>query len=187
VYRLSFLTESRPEAYLDEIDGNFIRTFRRCLREHPEDLSDRSCYNAMQAVSTFLIRNNNMTAKPILREMSFPPKPVIPYSDDELMKFFAACDDEGRVIFKFFLHSMAREREVAFIEVRDLLFDRNVLHISPKPDNGFRLKGKRSGQAKNGRGVPLRAAYVATLRELCEGKPARSLLFPDGDRGIENL
>lgn len=185
-YRLGFLTAFRPDAYLDEIDKEFVRAFRRYLREHPEDLSDRSCYNAMQAVSTFLIRNNNMTAKPILREMSFPPKPVIPYSSDEMTRFFAACNDEEKVIFKFFLHSMAREREVAFTEVRDLHFDQNVLHISPKPDKGFRLKGKRSGQAKNGRKVPLPAAYVATLREYCKGKSPRALLFPNGEGGIEN-
>src|ERR1035437_9232073 len=80
-YRLGFLTAFRPDAYLDEIDSAFVRAFRRYLREHPDDLSDRSCYNAMQAVSTFLVRNNNMAAKSILREMSFPPRPVIPYSD----------------------------------------------------------------------------------------------------------
>jgi integrase len=140
----------------------------------------------MQAVSTFLIRNNNMTAKPILREMSFPPKPVIPYSNVELTAFFAACTVEESILFKFFLHSMAREREVAFTEVRDLLFDRNVLHISPKPDKGFRLKGKRSGQAKNGRRVPLPAAYVAMLRNFCKDKPSRALLFPNGQGGVEN-
>ncbi len=185
-YRLRYLTAFRPDAYLDEIDSAFVRAFRRHLREHPDDLSDRSCYNAMQAVSTFLITNNNMAAKPILREMSFPPKPVIPYSDAELTTFFAACTQDQSTIFKFFLHSMAREREVAFTEVRDLLFDRNVLHISPKPDKGFRLKGKRSGQAKNGRRVPLPAAYVATLREFCKGKPSRALLFPNAQGGVEN-
>jgi len=185
-YRLGYFTAFRPDAYLDEIDAAFVRAFRRHLREHPDDLSDRSCHNAMQAVSTFLIKNNNMAAKPILREMSFPPKPVIPYSDFEMTTFFAACTDEESVIFKFFLHSMAREREAAFTEVRDLLLDRNVLHISPKPDKGFRLKGKRSGQAKNGRRVPLPAAYVATLREFCKDKPSRALLFPNGEGGIEN-
>ena len=185
-YRLGFLTAFRPDAYLDEIDLAFVRAFRRYLREHPEDLSDRSCYNAMQAASTFLTRNNNTTAKPVLRETCFPPKPVIPYSDDELMNFFSPCDQEEKLIFKFFLHSMAREREVAFTEVRDILFDRNVLHISPKPDKGFRLKGKRSGQAKNGRKVPLPATFVATLKEFCEGRPSRALLFPDTQGGIEN-
>jgi integrase len=185
-YRLSFLAAFRPDAYLDEIDNVFVRAFRRYLREHPDDLSDRSCYNTMQAVSTFLVKNNIMAAKPILREMSFPPKPVIPYSDDELTRFFAACNPEERVIFKFFLHSMAREREVAFTEVRDLLFDRNVLHICPKPDKGFRLKGKRSGQAKKGRKVPLPAAYLATLKEFCQARATRALLFPNAQGGVEN-
>jgi hypothetical protein len=78
-YRLGFFTAFRPNDCLDEIDFAFVRAFRRYRREHPDDLSDRSCYNVRQAASTFLIRNNNMTAKPILREMSFPPKPVIPY------------------------------------------------------------------------------------------------------------
>jgi integrase len=184
-YRLSFLTRFRPDAYLDEIDIAMIRAFRRYLREHTDDFGDRTCYNVMQAVTTFLVKNNNMAAKPILREMSFPPKPVIPYSDEELIKFFAACDSSEKVIFKFFLHSMAREREVAFTEVRDLLFDRNVLHISPKPDKGFRLKGKRSGQAKNGRKVPLPTVYMTGLKEFCSGKSPRSLLFPNSQGEIE--
>jgi integrase len=127
-----------------------------------------------------------MAAQPILREMSFPPKPVIPYSDVEMTTFFAACTQEKSTIFKFFLHSMAREREVAFTEVRDLLFERNVLHISPKPDNGFRLKGKRCGQAKSGCRVPLPAAYIAALREFSNGKPSRALLFPNAQGRIEN-
>ena len=53
--------------------------------------------------------------------MSFPPKPVIPYSDDELTKFFSACHRDEKVVFKFFLHSMAREREVAFAVAGDYL------------------------------------------------------------------
>ena len=176
-YRLSFLTAFRPGAYFDEVDIPFVRAFRRYLREHPDDLGDRTCYNAMQAVSTFLVKNNNMAAKSILREMSFPPKPVNPYSDLELTSFFAACAPDESMLFKFFLHSMGRDMEVAHTEVRDLLLDRNVLHISPKPDRNFRLKGKRSGQAKNGRKVPLPAAYVATLRAFCAGRPSRVLLF----------
>jgi len=76
--RLGFLTAFRPDGYLDEIDLAFVRDFRRYLREHPDDLSDRTCYNAMQTVCTFLIRNNNMAAKSTLREMSFPPSPSCP-------------------------------------------------------------------------------------------------------------
>jgi len=39
-------------------------------------------------VSTFLIKNGVGVAKPILKEMSFPPTEVIPYSNEEMQKFF---------------------------------------------------------------------------------------------------
>ena len=88
----------------------------------------------MQAVSASLLYNGITAAKPRLKEMSFPPTVVILYSDDEMEKLFGACDDEEEVLFKFFLQSMARDMEVARCEVRDLKFDKNILHISPKPD-----------------------------------------------------
>jgi hypothetical protein len=62
-YRLGFLIEFRPQAYLDQVDAQLIRDFRRFLREHPKDLGDRTCYNIIQAFSTFLIRNGNVAAK----------------------------------------------------------------------------------------------------------------------------
>src|ERR1039458_849369 len=58
-YRLGFLTEFEPEAYLDEIDDTFLKKFRRFLRKHKKDLGDRTCYNIVQAVSTFLLRNRS--------------------------------------------------------------------------------------------------------------------------------
>lgn len=178
-YRLEFLLEFKPNAFLDEIDDQFLKEFRRYLLRHPKDLSDRTCYNVVQGVSTFLLRNGNSAAKPILREMSFPPTIVIPYRVDDMNRFFAACDPEEELLFKFFLHSMARDMEVANCEVRDLKFDANVLHICPKPDRNFRLKGKRSGQAKKGRKVPLPAVFMVRMKEYCAGKGSRELLFPN--------
>jgi integrase len=184
-YRLGFLIEFKPEAYLDEVDVDFVRAFRRSLRKHEKDLGDRTCYNIIQAVSTFLLRFGNTAAKTILKEMSFPPTVVIPYSVSEMELFFAACTEEEELIFKFFLQSMARDMEVANCEVRDLKFDKNILHISPKPDRNFRLKGKRSGQAKNGRKVPIPTPFMARLKEYCKGKGLRDLLFPNGICGVE--
>jgi integrase len=178
-YRLGFLTEFEPEAYLDEIDDTFLKRFRSVLRKHKKDLGDRTCYNIVQAVSTFLIRNGNIAAKAILKEMSYPPTEVIPYPNDEMVKFFGACNEKEELLFKFFLHSMARDMEVANCEVRDLKFDINVLHICPKPDKGFRLKGKRSGQTTKGRKVPLPAVFMARMKKLCSGKAPRDLLFPN--------
>src|SRR6266568_1565027 len=57
-YRLEYLTEFKPEAFLDEVDIDFIKRFRRFLLDHPDDLGDRSCYNAMQTVSTFLNKHD---------------------------------------------------------------------------------------------------------------------------------
>jgi len=184
-YRLGFLGEFRPKAFLQEIDQDFVKAFRRFLREHANDLADRTSYNIMQGVSTFLLRNGIAAAKPILKEMSFPPTEVIPYPIDDMRKFFAACNEKEELIFKFFLHSMGREMEVANCEVRDLKFDINVLHICPKPDRDFRLKGKRSGQAKKGRKVPIPAIFMARMKVFCAGKGPRQLLFPNGLGRVE--
>jgi len=183
--RLVPLTEFEPDAYLEEVDIDFVRAFRRFLRKHRKDLSDRTCYNIMQAVSTFLLRNDNSAAKTILKEMSFPPTLVIPYSAEEMQLFFKACNEEEELLFKFFLQSMARDMEVANCEVRDLKFDKNILHICPKPDRNFRLKGKRSGQAKSGRKVPIPSSFLARMKEYCKAKGTRDLLFTNGIGGVE--
>jgi integrase len=183
--RLCYLTEFRPEAYMDEVDKKFIEDLRSFLLKHKKDLSDRTSYNIMQAVSTFLIRNENGVAKSVLKKMKFPPTEVITYSDEEMQEFFAVCDEEEELLFKFFLHSMARDMEVANCEVRDLKFDKNILHICPKPDRGFRLKGKRSGQVTKGRKVPIPTLFMTRMKKYCAGKRSRDLLFPNGIGGVE--
>jgi integrase len=183
--RLEYLIEFRPEASMDDLDTDFMKAFRRFLREHKSDLSDRSSYNIMQAVSTFLNKSGSSVAKPILKEMSFPPTEVIPYTEPDMQKFFDECKEEEEMIFKFFLQSMAREMEVAHCEVRDLKFGQNILHICPKPDRGFRLKGKRSGQAKKGRKVPIPVLFMARMKEFCKGKGPRDLIFTNGIGGVE--
>ena len=184
-YRLGFLIEFRPNAFIDEIDAEFVRLFRRFLLHHEKDLGDRSCYNIMQSVSTFLLKNDIGIAKPILKEMSYPPTEVIPYTKEEMNQFFSTCTQEEELLFKFFLQSMGRDMEVAHCEVRDLKFDKCILHISPKPDRNFRLKGKRSGQNKKGRKVPIPAQFMARMMEFCKGKGPRDLVFPNGHGEVE--
>jgi hypothetical protein len=115
-YRLHYLTDFGPTAFLDEIDNPFMKRFRKFLRTHPDDLGDRSCHNIVQAVGTFLTTHEIMAAKQCLKEMSFKPKPVIPYGDEEMTAFFTACNEEEEMVFKFLLHSMGREREVAYFQ-----------------------------------------------------------------------
>jgi hypothetical protein len=58
-YRLRFLVEFKPEAFMNQVNKEFMEEFRRFLLKHKKDLSDRTSYNIMQAVSTFLIKNGN--------------------------------------------------------------------------------------------------------------------------------
>lgn len=71
-YRLGFLAKFRPKAFLDEVDDQFVKAFRRFLREQP-NLSDRTSYNIMQAVSTFLLRNGIAARSRFLRRCPFRP------------------------------------------------------------------------------------------------------------------
>jgi integrase len=80
---------------------------------------------------------------------------------------------------------MARDMEVANCEVRDLNFEKNILHICPKPHRSLRLKGKRSGQETKGRKVPIPTAFMARMREFCKGKKPRDLIFANGKGGVE--
>lgn len=192
-YRLGFLFEFRPSAYedeidrdvyLDEIDKDFLYEFLAFLRKHKNNLGDRTCYNAMQAVGTFLLHHRIGATRSILKEISFPPTEVIPYTNEEMATFFTACSEKEELLFKFFLHSMARDMEVAHCEVRDIKFNENLVHISPKPDKGFRLKGKRSGQATKGCKVPLPVRLVERLRRHFQGRAPRAPIFPCRTGGI---
>jgi integrase/recombinase XerD len=116
--------------------------------------------------------------------MSFASKPVKPYADEELKALLSASDVEEKLVFNFFLNSGCREGEVSFTEYNDLDFKANVLHIQPKPDRGFRLKGKKSGQkSAKDRFVPIPPAFMAQLKARMKAKRAhpRDLVFPNSD------
>jgi hypothetical protein len=125
-YRLGFLLEYRPPTeagerergvYLDEIDKDFVYRFLAFLRKHKSRLADRSCYNIVQAVSTFLIHYGNRSATGVLKEIGYPPTEVIPYGNEQLGPFFAACTEKEDLLFKFFLHTMARDMEVLIVKL----------------------------------------------------------------------
>lgn len=166
---LAYLTDFAPVTPPADMDEEFFKRYRRWLREHPNEFSDRTCHNILLTANTLARVSGNERGKRILAEMSFPPKPCRVYTDEELEKFFASCSPDEALIYKFFLHSMGREQEVANTEVRDLRFGTNVLHVCPKLDRGFRLKSQ-TGQAALGRYVPIPASLMRKLQEHCKGK-----------------
>ncbi len=62
------------------------------------------------------------------------------YEESDLKKFFAACDDEERLWFEFFLMTGEREQEVQHTYWRDIKFADSVLRVTHKPDIGWSPK-----------------------------------------------
>ena len=184
--RMDFFLEfcASAQAYLDQVDERCLRDYIKFLQAYDEDYSDRYVYNIFQTLNTFLRANGILAAGPLLAKLSFASKPVKPYSDDELETLFSACDLEEKLIFTFFLNSGCREAEVSFAEYNDLNFKNNVLHIQPKPDRGFRLKGKKNGQrSAKDRFVPVPPGLMSKLKARMKSKRAhvRDLVFPNSE------
>lgn len=181
--RLSYLLEFDGSTPLTSVDAAYVERFRLFLRERLN--SDRYVFNVLQAVNIFLRSHGIEVAKKVLRDTGYAPKKVESYSQAQLDMFFSSCSEKEKLVFQFFLHSMAREREVAYTEVGDLLFDESVLWIQPKPWRKFRLKGKRSGQSVRGRKVPMPRQFMTRLKAYCEGMQPHDLLFPNRNGTVE--
>jgi integrase len=182
--RLDYLLEFDGVTPMHEVNEEYFKRYRRFLRTRLK--SDRYIYNCVQSANIFFHSRGNESCKKILKETGFEPKVVKAYSAEELNRFFLHCGSSEELLYKFFLHSMARKREVAYTENGDLLFDESVFWIQPKPHRQFRLKGKRSGQAVYGRKVPMPRSFMATLKQYCEGKKPGDLLFPNENGGPDN-
>jgi integrase len=182
--RLGYLLEFDGVTPLTSVDKKYFERFRTFLRSRLE--SDRYVFNVLQATNIFFRTLDITSCAPVMREAGMgAPKKAEAYKPEQLNRFFLECSPHEALIFKTFLHTMGREREVANTEVGDLLFAENNWWIQPKPHRRFRLKGKRSGQAARGRKVPLPRQFMATLKTYCEGKNPHDLLFPNGIGGVE--
>jgi hypothetical protein len=93
-YRLGYLKSFRPEAYLDQIDATFIRQVRRFLIARPDDLGDRTCYNVMQAVSTFPKQTHHWRCEALLKRNVFSSEArdsIYTRDDKSSVRMFPIC------------------------------------------------------------------------------------------------
>jgi integrase len=163
-------------------DAQFFKDFRHHLRNSrvargTRMMSDHYAYNIMTVVNTFFLANGNESCKKVFAEMSYAEKPCVPYSDEDLTKFFDACNDRQKLLYKFFLFSGCRDAEVQHMEVKNLDFENNIVLIASNRARGFRLKGKKKA-ASLGRKVPIPASFMSQLKDYCRGKNLNDLLFP---------
>jgi integrase len=94
-----------------------------------------------------------------------------PYSEGDLKKLFAPMDEQETLLFKFFLHTGARDREVTFAPWSDINFEKRTYTIRGKADVGFEVKNHES------RTVPLPDSLMALLKKAQRDKKSDRWIF----------
>ena len=92
-------------------------------------LRDCTVYNKFELLMTFLKANKVprlVTAKDWPR---YTEQEVEIYEAEELAKFFKHCNQEQKVLFRFFLGSAGREQEVAFTAWPNLDLKNGLWHM----------------------------------------------------------
>jgi integrase len=176
---LSRFTASCSKQYVDEIDKGDLENFVRSLRA--DGLGHRSVFNVFQSVNTWLRVNGIMAGRPILKQLGrqYVEPEVTPYTHEDISAIFGACDEDERLIYKFFLYSGCREQEVAYTEWTDLDFKSNTLHVHGKPHRNWQVKDKE------GRHVPMPQDIMAELQARQGNAGKHDLVFPNADGNPE--
>ncbi len=108
--------------------------------------------------------------KEVPRLPRFRKKPVA-YTDGDLKKFFAACDDWERAFFALALATGLRRGELKTLHWSDLDLGRRRVHVTAKPEHGFLPKDWEE------RTVPV-SKEVASLLRKHPRLPDCPLVFP---------
>lgn len=110
----------------------------------------------------------------IMRQLHLPERTTslpVAYTDDDLSKFFAACDDFHRALYSTFPMTGFREQEVVFLFWSDINLNLRTARVTSKPDLGFTPKRCEE------REVPITAQLVEILRNHPK-RPGCSFVFP---------
>ena len=110
----------------------------------------------------------------IMRQLHLPERTTslpVAYTDEELEKFFLACDDFHRALYSTFLMTGFREQEVMYLFWSDLNLNLRTARVTSKRDIGFTPKRCEE------REVPITAQLVDLLRNHPH-RPGCSFVFP---------
>jgi integrase/recombinase XerD len=155
--------------YLDEITENVLRTYKKSMEAG--GYAGKTIDTRLNIVF-FLLKKNGIAARIPRDEMPIVEEEVaVPYTDNELMKLFAAMDAEEQIPYKFFLGSGCRDNEVTFAAWNDIDFDKKTYHVRRKEDVGFTPKSHES------RTIPLPDSQIALLKARRKNAPHERWLF----------
>ena len=155
--------------FLDEVTKSVLRKYLHALRS--AGYAGKTICNRVVNVHSFLkenkitVRLNKKTELPAVEK-----KDAVPYTEEQVTALLAACDEELRVRFRFFLGSGCREQEVQFASWNDIDFGAKTFTVTAKPDVGFTPKTHES------RTVDLPASVVEELKT--RKKSSSRWIFP---------
>jgi len=168
---LEYFLESCNKTRVTGIERQDLLRFSAFLRD-VKKLQPRTVYNKFENVMSFLKANR---IGGLAGKNDWPryveDEPEI-YEREDLDKFFAACDEDERLWFEFFLMTGMREQEVMHTTWPDLNLNRGVVGVRYKREYGF------SPKAYKGREIPIPNKLVKALKKWkanCD--PGCSLLF----------
>jgi hypothetical protein len=113
---LKYFCESTGNKAMNDIARGDLIKFSAFLRDDKEQ-APRSCWNKFSNLMSFL-KHHDITGKSLKIKAHDWPKfveeePEI-YAQEMLDKFFAACDEEERLLFEFFQQTGMREQEAIY-------------------------------------------------------------------------
>lgn len=170
---LSYFLDSCSKARVTDVERSDLLEFSAFLRD-THKLQPRTVYNKFEAVMSFL---KNQGVRGLVGKNDWPryveDEPEI-YERADLHKFFAACSEEERLWFEFFLMTGLREQEVMYCTWSEINLNRGVVTVRYKPEFGF------SPKAYKGREVPIPDKLVQALkrRKAATDVAACPLVFP---------
>ncbi len=135
---LADFSESCPKLYLDQLERKDLINFTADLKS--KGVGDRTVYNKFELLMSFLKANKIPRIVTAKDWPKYTEQEVDIYEAEELTRLFAHCNLEQRVLFRFFLGSAGREREVAFTAWPNLDLKNGLWHMRAKPELGFKPK-----------------------------------------------
>jgi integrase len=159
--------------FMDEITPDVLRMYKKFMEV--EGYAGKTIDTRLNIVS-FLLKKNGISARIPRDEMpTVETETAIPYSEADLKKLFAEMDEEETLLFKFFLATGARDREVTFATWADVNFENKTYTIRGKVDVGFYVKNHES------RTIPLPDSVVALLKKAHQHKKHDRWIFVNKD------
>jgi integrase/recombinase XerD len=171
---LEYFLESCPKQFLEDIERKDLLKFSAFLRDEKEQ-SPRSVANKFENVVSFLKAQKINTRELVQKNdrPSFTEEEPEIYEKEDLDKFFAACDEEERLWFEFFLMTGMREQEVMYTYWSDVNLNKHVVRVTHKPDRNWTPKAYRE------REIPIPDKLAVALKAWkAKSDKSCKLLFP---------